>query len=293
MRRVGHERVIAAVRLIQGSSEDDAGERIHQARKQLKRVRALLRLVRPNITRRRWDHAGRRLRNVSRALSAVRDATVLIHTLEGLGIGQGPGSDSLAALAGTARNRAVKARAAALADRRARGKLERRLMEAARLIDGWTAIRQGWKAIGTGLRIVYTDAHAAAAPLRDLAECGDLVLHEARKRAQTLLHVLEFLEAVRPSRIKEQTHALHELTELLGKDHDLAVLTVTLGAMTSVRLTAADSRRLNGAICSRRRILQNQAARLASQIYVTSAEEFVGQIHRYWKDWRRRARHGT
>jgi len=288
--RVERERIAAAQELIRRASQVSSSEEIHQARKQLKRVRALLRLVRPDIPPGRWSRVDHRLRAVARALSAVRDATVLIGTLQEFRTRHVLTANSLANVTSTARNRQEQAHTSALASREARSKLLRLLSEAARQVDRWTTLHRGWKAIGPGLRAVYSEAQAAAAPLRHAADCDDLTLHKARKRAQTLLHVLEFLQSAQPRRIGARIHALHELTDLLGKDHDLAVLEATLRDTASARLTAADSRRLKTAIATERRTVQGHASRLAGDIYTETEDAFVSQIHEHWRAWRSKNR---
>ncbi len=59
-------------------------ERIHQARKQLKRARANLRLLRDAIGKRAYARENAALRDAARPLSGVRDAMVLIQTLDRL-----------------------------------------------------------------------------------------------------------------------------------------------------------------------------------------------------------------
>lgn len=290
IRRVERERIAAARELIGGASQVGSSEGIHQARKQLKRVRALLRLIRPDVPSGRWSRVDHRLRAVARALSAVRDATVLIGTLQEFRTRHVLTSNSLAEVTSTAQNWQAQAHASALASQEARGKLLRLLDEAACHLDQWTTSHRGWKAVGPGLRAVYSQAQAAAAPLREAADCDNLTLHKARKRAQTLLHVLEFLQSAQPRRVGARIHALHELTDLLGKDHDLAVLEATLRDTTRTRLTAAGSRRLKTAIATERRIVQTRASRLAGNIYTETEDAFVSQIHEHWKTWRSKNR---
>jgi CHAD domain-containing protein len=286
IRRVERERIAAAQELIRGAAQVSSSKGIHQARKQLKRARALLRLIRPDISRGRWTRVDHRLRQVARALSAVRDATVLVDTLQEFRARHVTTADSLTNVRITAHHRQAQAHDSTLASDKARKKLQRLLGEAAHDLDQWTAIHRGWKAIGPGLRAVYSEAQAAAVPLRQVADCDNLTLHKARKRAQTLLHVLEFLQSAQPRRIGARIHALHELTDLLGKDHDLAVLEGTLHDSSSTRLTAAGLRGLSTAMATDRRTLKTRASRLAGEIYTETEDAFVSEIREHWKAWR-------
>src|SRR5262249_19007537 len=60
--------------------ERDA-ERIHDARTGVKKARALLRLVKPRISRSEFRTRDRELRDAGRELSAVRDAHILVNAL--------------------------------------------------------------------------------------------------------------------------------------------------------------------------------------------------------------------
>jgi len=286
IRRIGAKRIASAAQLIHGASQEGAGERIHQARKQLKRARALLRLVRPEVADECWSRVDRRLRKVARAVSAARDATVLIDTLRKLQERQALTSDSLTNLLSSVQRQQARVHADVLANHKDRRRLERALYEAARRVTRWTQLHRGWKAIVPGLRRIYAEAQAAAASLQHIPDCDDMTLHKARKRAQTLLHVLEFLRPVRPTYIGARIRALHDLADLLGKDHDLAVLEGTLRDAAAVRLTQAALQRLNRAVSAERRGLQHRASQLAEAVYAETEDAFVSQIHRRWKTWR-------
>src|SRR5262245_40743957 len=57
---------------------------VHYARKQLKRARAGLRLLRDAVARTSYSRENADLRDAARPLSVVRDARVVLDTLEGL-----------------------------------------------------------------------------------------------------------------------------------------------------------------------------------------------------------------
>jgi len=151
---------------------------------------------------------------------------------------------------------------------------------------------RGWKTVAQGLRSIYCEAQTAATPLQHVADCDDLTLHKARKRAQTLLHVLEFLQPVRPGYIGGRIRGLHELAGVLGKDHDLAVLEATVRDAATVRLTRDALARITAAVSAQRNALQSRASRLAERIYADTEDAFVSQIHHHWKTWRSGKRRG-
>src|SRR3954454_5853464 len=83
VQRVRREQLEAAAAAL--ADGDDPVEAIHDARKRIKKTRALLRLARPGLTARTYKRRNRGLRDAGRAMSGSRDADVLVETVEDLG----------------------------------------------------------------------------------------------------------------------------------------------------------------------------------------------------------------
>jgi CHAD domain-containing protein len=287
IRRIVRKRIGYAVELISAGPDRDSGERVHEARKQLKQARALLRLIRPEAGRKRTSRVDRRLRQVTRALSGIRDATVLLETLLEMQRPADLPPTSLARLRSTLEVRQKRTYAYNLAPLRHRERLSGVLRKAHRQVMGWSSsVHKGWPGIGPGLREVYGSARAAATAAARVGISDDKTLHEARKRAQDLLHVLEFLRRIRPRDMEGQIRFVHQLTDLLGKDHDLAVLQVTVRGPLRRQLTSPELRRLLTAVAKHRRSLQRRSFALCRGVYASSEAAFVKKIHDYWRRWR-------
>jgi CHAD domain-containing protein len=83
--RIAREQIgKAADRLEADASGSSFDEAIHDARKRIKKARAILRLARGPIGKNRADKADRRLRDAARPLSESRDASVLLRTFDDL-----------------------------------------------------------------------------------------------------------------------------------------------------------------------------------------------------------------
>jgi CHAD domain-containing protein len=65
-----------------GSSRGSRDEMVHEVRKSLKKLRTILRLVRPGIRGKIYRRENRAFRDISRPLTDVRDATVLVEALD-------------------------------------------------------------------------------------------------------------------------------------------------------------------------------------------------------------------
>ena len=83
IRRVAHGRVEDAVRLLRDEDADPV-EAVHEARKDLKKLRATLKLVRPVIGDDLYRRENERFRAAGQTLSDVRDTQVRAETVDGL-----------------------------------------------------------------------------------------------------------------------------------------------------------------------------------------------------------------
>src|SRR3954449_3365576 len=78
--RVRREQLAAAAESLRDG--EDPIEAIHDARKRIKKPRALLRLARPGLKKAEYRRRNRALRDTGRGMSASRDADVLVQTVD-------------------------------------------------------------------------------------------------------------------------------------------------------------------------------------------------------------------
>jgi hypothetical protein len=102
----------------------------------------------------------------------------------------------------------------------------------------------------------------------------DEALHEWRKQAKYLLSELELIRAVFHVTFKKRQRSAHTLAEVLGKDHDLAVLATT---MLKHRMRHQP---LEKEIKKARRVLQRQALRLGAKVYLSAPRRLAVKIAR-------------
>ncbi len=139
----------------------------------------------------------------------------------------------------------------------------------------------GWSTIAPGLLRSYRRGRKAFRRAR----VGPTVenLHDWRKRVKDFWYHLRWLRQVPPETMRGHAKDAHRLSELLGADHDLAVLRDSLAGMTAVP-TDADS--VLGLIDQRRDQLQTDAMFLGQRLYAEKPKHFLRRMHRYWKAWR-------
>src|SRR5712691_7867861 len=84
IRRIVGERIDDALDVMRRQRRRPSDNLVHEVRRGLKKARGALRLVRGELGERRFDRENRAFRDAGRPLSDVRDAKVLVDTLDGL-----------------------------------------------------------------------------------------------------------------------------------------------------------------------------------------------------------------
>jgi CYTH domain-containing protein/CHAD domain-containing protein len=274
----------AAERLREASDGDALAESIHGARKDLKKARAALRLVREDLGEETFKRENHELRDAARLLSASRDAEVKLETLDRLVEGDvgdaPPGPTALwrAALVAD-RDRIVDADAdqtdAAVAAIEA---------VAARAPD-WKLHHDGWKLLAPGLDTAYGEGRDAFEALTDAPSVE--AVHDLRKRGKDLWYQVRLLRDAWPAVLDATAEEVHELTDLLGDHHDLAVLAEDLTGREEV--DAAPRTVLREQIEAAQAALLADAGRLGERVYAEKPEAFGRRLRAYWRAWRRPA----
>jgi CHAD domain-containing protein len=263
--RVAREQLDLTIeRLHVAPAEDGADEAVHDARKALKRLRALLRLSRGALDDRRYRHENVVFRDVGRALSGIRDARVTLDTLDSLTesykheLREGIWANLRASLA------AATEQSAAVEPDHA-SDLTGVLSDARGRVDSWPLPQDGGpESFASGFARVYRRgrrAYKAASSKRDSG-----TLHELRKRAKDLWHAAQLLEPVCPTQMKELKRGAHRLSDLLGEDHDLAVLSEHV-AHSPELVAGAELELLRALIHHRQEALRDQALVCAGELY--------------------------
>jgi CHAD domain-containing protein len=259
---------------------------IHDARKRIKRARAALRLVREPLGGRRFRQENESLRDAAKPLGQIRDAKILVESL-----------DTLARRATPSNRGALRsARADLIAHqlrvrRRVIGRKQalKPVLEALRSTRNrareWPRVSRGWSGFEAGVRRVYRAGRKAFASARRHAT--DERLHEWRKQAKYLWHQLEMLESIAPPQIRVWEREAHQLSDRLGDDHDLAVLAQHL-RRAQRRIAREDVRAVSLLIARRRRTLRAKAMSLGKRVYSTKPRLFSKRLERHRRAWQRR-----
>lgn len=271
------------------SNHSLSDEAVHDARKRLKRVRAALRLVRTALGSRVYDRENAGFRDAARPLTEVRDAKVLIDTLDKLTehFGEQVDGSALEDVRRGLRAHQREVRRRVLKEDNALEPVKESLEAARERVEKWSVGTRGWSVLGAGLRRVYRSGRDAFAVAQEDPSVENL--HEWRKQAKYLWHELQVFQPIWPPIMEELAEQAHTLGDHLGDDHDLAVLRQKLQEEPERFPDRATVDLLTALIDRRRSELQEQALALGRRLYDEKPKAFVGRLEGYWHTWRSEA----
>jgi hypothetical protein len=254
---------------------------VHDARQEIKRSRAALRLLRAAMavaTYRREDAA---LRSAAHVLNAARDARVLLRTLESLrrrrvALGKDKAAAALARMLHRSQAQAqqqLHRQPELLAA--ARGTLQQVQLRARR----WRVGRHGWTRLGPGFTRIYRAGRRAAHAAHRRPDT--LMLHEWRKQVQYLWHALQILKLLQSKAPPKLVRLARGLADYLGEEHDLALLQSTVVAFG--RSHEQLSEPLLAAIERRRRSLRSKATASGKRLYAAKPQAMAARMGRCWR----------
>ncbi len=281
IRRVLKTQVDDAVAQLRGEAGNEPADAIHEARKDMKKIRSALRLVRDAIGKDEWRRENDHYRDVARRLSAHRDAEILVESLDGLRERVG----------GAARKRSEDLREELDAENRAAhddGTIEHTMAgAAAELIACRSSLDElkldgdGWGIIAPGIHRSYRRGRKRLRAVEEDASVTNL--HELRKRVKDLTYQLRLIrEADRPMIGALADHA-HDLSDHLGDDHDLALLREEVQRRRGAFASPSDQRHLLQEIDQRRGELQFASISLGERIYADKPKKFTSRLSKRWR----------
>jgi hypothetical protein len=288
------------------ASRKSAKRAVHETRKALKRLRALLRLLKDDLGKETYAHESEVLRIAGRHLATARDTEVMVATLDDLLRGE-PGKLAHRGGIKRLRGRLVTEREAAakamLADDAMRARLIGDLQMMLRRVASWQLADQGdIQLVEPALKRLYRQGWRRRK--RATGGSGDRTraMHLWRKRVKDLRYAAEILdrrnERARKGRKRKRAHksddAVHlekvaaradDLGEMLGKEHDLAVLAARVQAEARIGGASRGSdvrarKTLLKAIARRRKRLRKRALRDGKRLYGQTPEKFIRHIRR-------------
>lgn len=279
-RRIAREQIDGAVDAIDGK---DAAVATHEVRKCCKKVRALLRLVRPVLPDYADENAD--FRDIAQSLAGSRDAKVLLDTCDLLI--EGAPEETHKALFAPVRRQLVHDLGKHSHGEAASKDLHkaRKLLEKARKrSEGWVLGGDDWDALGGGLGRIVREARKAERAVH--AEPSATNYHELRKLMKYHWYHARLLEPIWPGMMHQRAGELSGLADLLGLHHDICVFEEWLGTALSAmdRFDAVEA--LLPLAGERRSRLEQEIGPLVSRTLAQKPAELVDQWRALWQIWR-------
>ncbi|MEZ4520980.1 MAG: CHAD domain-containing protein [Thermomicrobiales bacterium] len=283
VRRIATEQVEKALAELD-DSDLDRHATVHQVRKRCKKIRGLLRLVRPGLEN--YSDKNQSFRDAARRLSPIRDGDAILETYDEL-------TEIYGDLVDLRRFRTIRT---TLEHRRdavnEELSIDERLDEFREFcveqlddITGWSidAGEGGIRPILGGLRKTYGRGYDDFRIAVDEGSAEDF--HEWRKRVKYHWYHLRILRDVWPSVVRARRDELDRLSDLLGDEHDLAVLSAQVEAEPHSFAGCRTIQALLGLVQQRRQELQAKARRSGRRVYAEAPNAFAARFEIYLEVW--------
>jgi CHAD domain-containing protein len=299
VKRIASERLEQAIAAA-GVRPRPSPEDVHEIRKDLKSLRALLQLARGHMVKTTRGQENLVLRDAGRTLSTTRDAEALLEALEKLfGAQEHPKGEALQSIGGQIIVRIrqqLQAEAARSLTQRELKTVTEMLSSMRTRIPDWVfatgVIQRGSMILAAGLEHTYRRGrqHYRIVETIGMENATDELWHEIRKQAKALGYQLRLLRKIWPSALHAWIDALDELSDGLGDDHDFALIQQRILQLpfeaTDTEEQVSARQALLRAIDRRRHRLKLFSLNRARMVYVEKPARFVERLSVYWELWR-------
>lgn len=291
VKRVTMEQLeLAAAGFVDGNG---VGSAVHESRKSIKRVRALIRLVRGELPDDIYAFENESLRDTARLVSEIRaaqsvlDSALSIQGIYGELLAEGTFSELVARLS----TRRDLTELEAVEDPNLVGRVVRGLERAYHRHGSWPTdpearevyglgIRDSFDAVKPGLAGTYRRGRKTMVRAYRRAAPGDF--HEWRKRVKDLRHQMEFLAPLWPEVVVGTAMTLERLGNVLGEDNDLAELMALLRERPDLCPDSRERSLFRALVNQRRSELQLAAEILGRRVYAEHPKSLTARFEEYW-----------
>jgi len=271
IRRVAADEFAAALSVLP-KTDVALADRVHQARKAVKHLRGLIRLVRPVFPAYAATNAA--LRDAAREIAALRDAQVALWTFDALA--KEGDAEKAAPLRATFEARLQAALAPELLAQQLDA-FAARITALQSEVPDWKIRRQGFDALEQGLNRCLKAARADELAARP--EPGPDIVHDWRKRVKDHWHQARFLAPIWPEMMHPQVAAAGALGDMLGEYQDISMLVTRLpnGRAAAAILKAGKARQ---------NALLAKAHPLSRRLFADEPQVLADRWRVWWQVWR-------
>lgn len=254
----------------------DTNERgVHECRKALKRLRALVRLLSEGLGPRRAKKRHKSLGAIARLFSEHRDLEVIAQTLSHLH--ETAESETAQAIA-ILRLRATNAGTAGPHVSDCSNRVRAHLVKEAGKFASLTLQRDASDVLRSGLEKSYRSARQA---LREVRESPDAErYHDLRKAVQLHWRQMNLLARAWPAEFSARASAARDISQMLGDERDLELVARHAAKSTDLSIEQRD---LVVKLClARQEALSISAKALAERLFVETTRAYTRRAMAYW-----------
>jgi CHAD domain-containing protein len=152
------------------------------------------------------------------------------------------------------------------------------LREASARVRDWPLEQDGIGGLAPGFKRVYRRARRAYRTAR--REPSTENLHELRKRTKDLWYAAQIVRCASPKKMKRIARCAHELSNLIGEDHDLAMLGQRAGERRARFADEAAAGELAKLVERRRDELRREAMDIARRLFRKKPRKLVRPLEK-------------
>ena len=273
IKRIVKKEFESALDQLSGENEGDAGVAIHETRKSIKKIRAVLRLLRTEPGGAFGSQNGK-LQAAGRKLSELRDAAVMLEVFDKLNHKY---ADELSKRTVDMIRRRLAARKKQI-DKETEnsdllGDVSTALHACMKRIKKWPLQLDGFSAVAPGIERTFRRARKAMKYARKHPEPENF--HEWRKRVKDHWYLMRLLSHLPGQWIRVQERNLKKLETSLGDDHNLVVLREKMIGQPG----------LESLIVRYQDELRGTALALGQGIYEEQPRQFMCRMKYLWGSW--------
>jgi CHAD domain-containing protein len=262
------------------SGKNDRATAVHEARKAMKRLRALLHLVKPALPKGSFAANDARVKSIARSLSGVRDAQAMLDTVCKLECHEGAKAVAPVSAALRAHLEARRLEAERGLNGSGTAQLRKQLKEARTAFAELSLEGDEFAVVAATLEKDYRKARQTFGHAYHVGE--DEAFHEWRKYVQRHWRQLLLVAPSWPKAIRPHIALARNLSEILGEDHDLSVLAGLVSAEAE-QLGSRDEVKAYLAFCRTRQAALRKLARdLGDRLLAEKPGSLSRRISAYW-----------
>jgi CHAD domain-containing protein len=278
IRRLVSSQLEVAISELRTVGDPESDEAVHDARRRVKKIRAVIRLVRPALDK-RYRAVDRELKDVSKLLAPVADGQGIIETLDQLAHRYRKLLPQRAVRSIRAGLRARSARIDHDANNRGLIQIAAETLRGERKqVKYWAIHGDGFNAIASGLEESYRRARDGMILAWSKPKASHY--HSWRRYVKDHWFHVRLLEDNCGNHLLAYQRRIEALDGVLGEYHNLVILREVLASdgYTSRKETA----RCLGVVTRYQRLLRRHAESLGIRIYGEKPHRYVRRVERLW-----------